>query len=256
MVAPVAAPSQPERAGIRAGGGPAGAGDLTGLAEGGADVADQDVQRGATSSKRYVHQEMLVSTTPRGRLGELVDAIWLYHAPASGGGRERRLPTGRAELVLNLREDRFSLYDEPHKRGASGGDRGRSVRTALCPGRRTAGPRPRRGVQAGRRAAAARGAAARARRPPRRAGRRVGRRGRRAARARARGDRPARVPRGGRARALAPAGRRGRGHASPGRRGGRLDRTRACSLPGSRSSATGSAGRRAVSSRSSAPRWD
>ena len=57
---------------------------------------------------------MLVSTTPRGRLGELVDAIWLYHAPASGGGRERRLPTGRAELVLNLREDRFSLYDGPH----------------------------------------------------------------------------------------------------------------------------------------------
>lgn len=56
---------------------------------------------------------MIVSTAPRGRLGELVDSIWLHDVPVTGSGRERRLPTGRVELVVNLWEDRFSLCDGP-----------------------------------------------------------------------------------------------------------------------------------------------
>jgi AraC-like DNA-binding protein len=52
---------------------------------------------------------MVVSTTPRGRLGELIDSIWLHDVPVTRSGRERRLPTGRVELVVNLHEDRFSL---------------------------------------------------------------------------------------------------------------------------------------------------
>ena len=49
---------------------------------------------------------MFVSTAPRGRLGELVDSIWLHDVAATGTGSEWRLPTGRAELIVNLQEDR------------------------------------------------------------------------------------------------------------------------------------------------------
>ncbi len=61
----------------------------------------------------YVLLEMIASTAPRGRLGELIDSIWLHDVAATGSGRERRLPTGRVELFVNLREDRFSLCGGP-----------------------------------------------------------------------------------------------------------------------------------------------
>jgi AraC-like DNA-binding protein len=55
--------------------------------------------------------QMAVSMAPAGLLGALIESIWLHEAPAPRGGAERRLPTGRVELVVNLREDRFALPD-------------------------------------------------------------------------------------------------------------------------------------------------
>lgn len=51
---------------------------------------------------------MFCDIAPSGRIGELVDRLWVAESEPAAGA-ERRLPTGRVELVLNLDEDRFSI---------------------------------------------------------------------------------------------------------------------------------------------------
>jgi methylphosphotriester-DNA--protein-cysteine methyltransferase len=46
---------------------------------------------------------------PEGVLGEFVECLWYWQAPAMPHARERLLPTGTAELVINLAEDRIAL---------------------------------------------------------------------------------------------------------------------------------------------------
>jgi AraC-like DNA-binding protein len=46
-------------------------------------------------------------------LSDFVDLFWLYegYAPSHAHAKERLLPTGTMELVINLREDRVRVYD-------------------------------------------------------------------------------------------------------------------------------------------------
>lgn len=54
---------------------------------------------------------------PPPALAEFVSLFWLHEGCALPHGLERALPTGTAELVINLREDRLLVYDrrEPHR---------------------------------------------------------------------------------------------------------------------------------------------
>jgi len=45
---------------------------------------------------------MLISKAPAGRLGAVVERIWLYEGEPPAHAWDLRLPTGRAELVINL----------------------------------------------------------------------------------------------------------------------------------------------------------
>ena len=61
---------------------------------------------------------MLVhSHIPAPPLADFVDHFWIHEGPARGGGRERALPTGTTELVINLRADRLTVADHeaPHR---------------------------------------------------------------------------------------------------------------------------------------------
>ena len=53
-----------------------------------------------------------VSDKPRGPLSEFVDSVWFYEGEAPAHARERRLPTGGAGLVVNLRDDRCSVRSD------------------------------------------------------------------------------------------------------------------------------------------------
>lgn len=44
-------------------------------------------------------------------LGEFVEALWLFDSSAPTQGKERALPDGCAQLIVNLREDRTTVYD-------------------------------------------------------------------------------------------------------------------------------------------------
>jgi AraC-like DNA-binding protein len=49
--------------------------------------------------------------TPHPPLSDFVEAFWLYDGYPLRHAKERRLPDGAMELVINLREDRFRVYD-------------------------------------------------------------------------------------------------------------------------------------------------
>jgi AraC-like DNA-binding protein len=49
---------------------------------------------------------------PAPPLSSFVDKFWLYEGPALPHARERLLPTGTVEMVLNLRENQTRLYDQ------------------------------------------------------------------------------------------------------------------------------------------------
>jgi len=55
---------------------------------------------------------MVTSKAPTGQLAQLVESIWLHDGAIPAHGSDLRLPTGRVELVVNLRQDRCSLFDE------------------------------------------------------------------------------------------------------------------------------------------------
>jgi len=64
---------------------------------------------------------------PAGALGEFVECLWYWHTPPLPHTRERLLPTGTTEMVINLEEDRIPLP------GRSGGE-GREVPGAVVCG--------------------------------------------------------------------------------------------------------------------------
>lgn len=49
--------------------------------------------------------------SPRSALAALVDTFWLYEGEAVSHARERRLPNGAFELVINLRSEALCVYD-------------------------------------------------------------------------------------------------------------------------------------------------
>lgn len=54
---------------------------------------------------------MLRTYTPGPPLAEFVAFFWLYEHDGPPHAKERRLPTGTMELVINLREDTIPVYD-------------------------------------------------------------------------------------------------------------------------------------------------
>lgn len=58
---------------------------------------------------------MFYTISPSGPLGELVELLWLSESEPTVG-LERRLPTGRVEVVINLDDDRLSVVNEPTRR--------------------------------------------------------------------------------------------------------------------------------------------
>ncbi len=63
---------------------------------------------------------MFTSLTPGGLTGEFVASIWLHEGDSPAHRAELRLPTGAVELLINLREDRFSLSDGGVRHAYSG----------------------------------------------------------------------------------------------------------------------------------------
>lgn len=51
---------------------------------------------------------------PQPPLSAFVDMFWLYEGQQQQHARERRLPDGSMELVINLREDTLRVYDRQH----------------------------------------------------------------------------------------------------------------------------------------------
>lgn len=72
---------------------------------------DTDASLGATrlSYKASEHVRYLAHQ-PGPPLGGVVDSLWLL-SDAPGHGRERIVPSGTIELVINLREDEFRIYE-------------------------------------------------------------------------------------------------------------------------------------------------
>ena len=66
---------------------------------------------------RYRHR------VPRPPLDAFIDSIWVYQNDPRPHALERILPTGAAQLILNLKEDETRLYDPeaPHRSVATSG---------------------------------------------------------------------------------------------------------------------------------------
>jgi AraC-like DNA-binding protein len=66
---------------------------------------------------RYRHR------VPRPPLDAFIDSIWVYQNNPGPHALERILPTGAAQLIVNLKEDQTRLYDpeSPHRYVASAG---------------------------------------------------------------------------------------------------------------------------------------
>ena len=60
---------------------------------------------------------------PRPPLNAFVESIWLYQNDARTHTLERILPTGAAQLIVNLKEDQTRLYDPefPHRCATTAG---------------------------------------------------------------------------------------------------------------------------------------
>lgn len=82
------------------------------------------------------HTQFARSTTflryiPQSPLASFVDSLWLYENYQPSYTKERRLPDGSMELVINLHEDAIRLYDPQHP------DRFRSARGSVISGPQT-----------------------------------------------------------------------------------------------------------------------
>jgi AraC-like DNA-binding protein len=54
---------------------------------------------------------LYIRHTPRAPLSEFVNLLWLYEGYSQPHAKERVLPTGEMEMVINLAEDRARIYD-------------------------------------------------------------------------------------------------------------------------------------------------
>src|ERR1700749_4023002 len=54
---------------------------------------------------------LYIRHTPRAPLSEFVTLLWLYEGYSQPHAKERVLPTGEMEMVINLAEDRARIYD-------------------------------------------------------------------------------------------------------------------------------------------------
>ena len=54
---------------------------------------------------------MLESYEPQAPLNTFVKSIWVFESRASQGAKERALPDGCMQLIINLREDQHRVYD-------------------------------------------------------------------------------------------------------------------------------------------------
>jgi AraC-like DNA-binding protein len=74
-------------------------------------------------------QGMLYLTyVPRPPLSEFVNVLWLYEGYTQGHAKERVLPSGAMQIVINLREDQTCVYDRDNT------DRCQTYRGALVAG--------------------------------------------------------------------------------------------------------------------------
>lgn len=85
------------------------------------------------SSERSVSIQPTIYRTyiPQPPLAAFVETFWLYEGYNPSHAKERRLPDGSMELVINLREDAICLYDSQQH------DRFRSVRGCAISGIQT-----------------------------------------------------------------------------------------------------------------------
>ncbi|HEU0002222.1 MAG TPA: DUF6597 domain-containing transcriptional factor [Ktedonobacteraceae bacterium] len=78
-----------------------------------------------------VHPTIYRTYTPQPPLAAFVESFWLYEGYNPPHAKERRLPDGSMELVINLREDAIRLYDSQQH------DQFRSVRGCVISGMQT-----------------------------------------------------------------------------------------------------------------------
>ncbi len=80
---------------------------------------------------QFAHSTIFLRYIPQSLLATFVDSLWLYENHQPSHMKERRLPDGSMELVINLHEDAIRLYDPQHP------DRFRSVRGSVISGPQT-----------------------------------------------------------------------------------------------------------------------
>lgn len=85
----------------------------------------------SSESSQSISPTIYRTYTPRPSLAPFVDILWLYEGYTPSHAKERRLPDGSMELVINLREDIIRLYDPKHP------DRFRSVCGCVISGTHT-----------------------------------------------------------------------------------------------------------------------
>jgi AraC-like DNA-binding protein len=68
----------------------------------------------SSETPKSVYPTIYRTYIPRPPLTTFVDKLWLYENYSPSHSKERRLPDGSMELVINLREDVIRLYDPRH----------------------------------------------------------------------------------------------------------------------------------------------
>ena len=85
----------------------------------------------ACASSQFTQSTTFITYTPPSPLAHFVDTLWLYENYQPSHTKERRLPDGSMELVINLHEDAIRLYDSQHP------DRFHSARGSVISGPQT-----------------------------------------------------------------------------------------------------------------------
>src|SRR5690242_13005238 len=80
---------------------------------------------------QFTHSTTFLTYIPQSPLATFIDSFWLYENYKPLHTKERRLPDGSMELVINLHEDVIRLYDPQHP------DRFRSVQGNVLSGPQT-----------------------------------------------------------------------------------------------------------------------
>lgn len=68
----------------------------------------------AGANSQFTQSTTFITYAPPSQLTAFVDTLWLYESYRPSHTKERRLPDGSMELVINLHEDSIRLYDSQH----------------------------------------------------------------------------------------------------------------------------------------------